>query len=138
MDWLEQIDHTADVGIIVRAPDLPMLFSRAALGMFTVITDIAEVRPVSHQEISIEAEDLPSLLHAWLSELNFLHITRHELYAEFAVGEFSQTHLRAGVAGEKIDPRRHAVYTETKAVTFHGLSVERTDGGWEARIIFDM
>ena len=79
-EWLEQIDHTADVGIMVRAGNLEALFARAAWGMFSVITDMGDVREVERREISLEAEDQEALLLRWLSELNYLHITRHEVY----------------------------------------------------------
>jgi Archease protein family (MTH1598/TM1083) len=43
-DWLKFVDHTADAGIAVEAPDLARLFERAACGMFCVITDLVAVR----------------------------------------------------------------------------------------------
>jgi SHS2 domain-containing protein/predicted Zn-ribbon and HTH transcriptional regulator len=157
--WLTPLDHTADTGIIVTAPDLPTLFSRAAWGMFSVITDLAAVQPAAAETVEVEADDLPGLLVRWLSELNFRHITTHRLYARFTVQELSAApgpagrpatdvaaraptggpgRLRAEVFGEPIVPGRHTVFTEIKAVTFHGLELAEVDGGWRAQIIFDL
>ncbi|MCL6554479.1 MAG: archease, partial [Firmicutes bacterium] len=43
MGTYEVIDHTADVGIVVRAASLPELFETAAEGMFSFIVDPAGV-----------------------------------------------------------------------------------------------
>jgi SHS2 domain-containing protein len=42
------------------------------------------------------------------------------------------------VRGERLDPARHQIFTEIKAVTFHGMRLERGEKGWEAQIIFDV
>jgi len=46
--------------------------------------------------------------------------------------------LRARIAGERLDPRRHRICREIKAATFHGLKLRRRRGLWSARIIFDL
>ncbi len=40
--------------------------------------------------------------------------------------------------GEPVDPARHAIHTEIKAVTYHRLAVRRTAARWETRVIFDL
>ena len=40
--------------------------------------------------------------------------------------------------GEPRDEARHPLIHEVKAVTYHGLTVERTDGGWLAEVIVDI
>ena len=137
-EWLEQIDHTADVGITVRAHTLPQLFARAAWGMFSLITDVEEIRELDSEEITVIGDDREELLLRWLSDLNFRHITTHRLFGRFEILEATGRELRARVFGEKIDPARHTIYTEIKAVTYHGLVVEERDGEWQARIIFDL
>ena len=56
-EWLKFVDHTADAGIAVEAPDLVRLFERAAWGMFSVITDVAAARSTETSRISIDALD---------------------------------------------------------------------------------
>ncbi len=142
--WLSLLDHTADAGVVVTAPDLPTLFSRAAWGLFSVICDPGTVQPAEVETVHVEADDLPALLVCWLAELNFRHLTTHRLYARFEVRELGPSppagswHLRAEVFGERIVPGRHTVFTEVKAVTFHGLELAEVDGGWRAQIIFDL
>jgi SHS2 domain-containing protein len=136
--WLEHIDHTADVGIVVRATDLKQLFERAAWGMFSVITDLTAVRPTTPVSIPVVGTDRQALLVRWLSELNFRHVTQHLLFSRFALERLTDTELAATVSGEAIDPARHVIYTEIKAVTFHGLQIGAVDDGWKAQIIFDL
>ena len=114
------------------------LFARAAEGMFTLVTDLEGVRCREKVRVSVQAPDRVALLQAWLGELNFRHVTRHLLFCRFDIRRLEDTRLEAVAGGERIDPGRHAVYTEIKAVTFHGLTIERKGRGWEAQIIFDL
>jgi hypothetical protein len=70
-EWLTFVDHTADAGIAVEAPDLARLFERAAYGKFSVITDLAAARATETSRISIDAPDRVALLVRRLSELNY-------------------------------------------------------------------
>lgn len=137
-DWLELLDHTADTGILVRAPTLKELFSRAATGMFTLLTDIETVRPARAYDVELLARDRSSLLVNWLSELNYRHITRHLLFSRFDVVTLSSKRIAARVYGEPIDRERHIVHTEIKAATYHGLEFGREGKTWTVRIIFDL
>jgi SHS2 domain-containing protein len=132
------LEHTADTGIIVSAPSLEELFARAAWGMFTVLTDVGTVRPEQEWTVSVTAADPASLLVRWLSELNYLHVTRHDLYCEFAVTRLDDRSLTATVRGEPIDLTRHLVHTEIKAVTYHALRLERSGDLWRAEVLFDL
>ena len=137
-EWLTFVDHTADAGIAVEAPDLARLFERAAYGMFSVITDLAAARATETSRISIDAPDRVALLARWLSELNYRHVIEHRIFLEFEVLALSEHHLEAEVSGEIFDPARHTIFTEIKAVTFHDLQLERDEHGWKAQIIFDL
>ncbi|MDQ7052218.1 MAG: archease [candidate division KSB1 bacterium] len=133
-----QIDHTGDIGIWVTASDMRELFAMAARAMFEIVADLSVVRPKEKWPVAIEAEDTDALLVRWLSELNFMHITQEKLFCRFNIRELTGTRVVAEVFGETIDPDRHTIYTEIKAVTFHGLHIRETAEGVEAQIIFDM
>lgn len=141
-DWLQEIDHTGDIGIRVTAASLTHLFERAALGMFWVLTEPESVHPTGSTTIRVEGRDLEALMVQWLSELNYRHTVDRALYGAFDVEAIEETDdgasLTATARGEPIDPARHTVHTEIKAITFHGLDVHRTDHGWAVQVIFDM
>lgn len=136
--WFQEVDHTGDTGIAVQAPDLTSLFERAAWAMFSVITNPDDVQPRETRKVEVEGTDLDDLLLRWLSELNFVHLVDHYLFARFEISEMTNMRLAATVRGEPIDARRHTVFTEIKAVTYHGLRIEQTGSGWSAQVIFDM
>lgn len=137
-DWLSEIDHTGDAGIGVEAPTRADLFERAAWAMFDLLTEMDTVLPQAGEEIRVEGPDEESLLVRWLSELNYRHITEGKLFREFRVKKLQRNSLEAEVKGEKIDPGRHRIHTEIKAVTYHGLEIEETAKGFRVRIIFDL
>jgi SHS2 domain-containing protein len=137
-EWLEELEHTADTGIIVTAASLKELFARAAWGMFSVIADLPGVEPKVATHLSVEASDQKALMVKWLSELNVRHITKHLLFSRFDIIDLGDTHLSAEVYGEAIDLERHTIYTEIKAITFHDLRIEKEGERWKAQIIFDL
>ncbi len=134
----EPIDHTADVGYRLFAPTLAELFAVAGRALFDAITELDSIQPQFERKVEAEAGDVEALLVAWLSELNYRCITELELYGEFVIDEISSTAVRATVRGEKIDPARHVIQTEIKAVTYHELYVRQIENGWEAQVIFDV
>ena len=136
-EWLEIVDHTADIGIRVWADDVKMLFERAAWAMFSLLTDMRRVQPRRTWRVSVEASDREALLVRWLSELNLMHQTRGALFSRFEVTECAEKRLRARMQGEAIGDR-HRIHTEIKAVTFHDLAVGRVGDVWRAQVIFDV
>ncbi len=131
----EEIDHTADVGIRAFGTNLTELFVNAAEGMFSLIANLDAVRPVGEVEIRLRADDIPTLLLRWLSELLYLHETQHFLFSSFDAS-VSDTTLRALARGETIDKTRHELKLAIKAVTRHRLAVDEQKG--VAEVIFDI
>ena len=134
----ETFEHTADVGLRARAPDLNTLFGEAARAMFSVMAgDMDAVRPQEEITVLLGPDDLDALLRDWLAELLYAFHTRKLLLAEFTVA-MSEAGLRGTARGEPLDAARHKADVEVKAVTWHGLKVERTEDGWLAEVIVDI
>ncbi len=131
----EETEHTADVGIRAYGSTLNELFANAAEGMFSLIADLESVKPVGEIEVRLAAEDIPTLLLRWLSELLFIHETQRLLLAAFEV-QLDGTSLRGRARGETIDKRRHELKLVIKAVTRHRLTVDPHKG--IAEVIFDI
>lgn len=136
--WLAHVDHTADECIEVVAPSPAVLFERLAAGLMLVLADPQGIEPRESWEIKLEASDPEELLVTWLGELNFRHQCCHLVFAEFSVVEWHGTALRAEVRGEPIDPARHEILAEVKAVTYHHLRLAEEADGWHGRVLFDM
>ena len=133
-----EIEHTADVGFEVEAPDLPTLFERAGLAMLGVAIELTMVEPLERIPLVVRADDLAGLLHDWLQHLIVLLQARATALSELAVEEVSARAVRGWGAGERIDRTRHALHTEIKGVSYHELAVRRTETGWCARVILDV
>ena len=134
----EILEHTADVGLRVRAPDLPLLFAEAARALFSVIVANPEaVRPLRKIDLHVEAAARDDLLRDWLAELLYAFETRRLLLCEFDV-RLDESGLSATARGEPLDHDRHELSTEVKAVTYHHLKVEPEGDGWVAEVILDI
>jgi SHS2 domain-containing protein len=134
----ETFEHTADLGLRVRAPDLDTLFAEAALCLFSaVVEDLDAVRPLQRTDLRVEGTDRDYLLFDWLRELLYQFDSRHLLLSRFEV-RVNEAGLEGSAWGEPFDPARHALAHEVKAITYHGLKVEQTADGWLAEVIVDI
>lgn len=134
----ETFEHTADLGFRATAPDLDTLFAEMGHCLFaSVIENPDAVRPTVEHAIEIAGADPEYLLFDWLRELLLRFDADHWLYADFAV-RVGPDGLTATVRGEPLDPARHLLSHEVKAITYHGLTVEKTADGWRAEVIVDI
>lgn len=134
----EVFEHTADLGLRVRAPSLEALFADAAAGLFSVlVVNLPAVARVQEKTFHIAGRDYDYLLFDWLAELLYTFETEHLLLSDFAV-RLDAEGLHATCRGEPLDRRRHELDHEVKAITYHGLKVEPVAGGWLAEVIVDI
>ena len=133
----EFIDHTADVGIIAYGASLSQAFANAARALFSLITELDDIREVLHRDIEVTATDEESLLVAWLNELIYLFDAENMLFKRFDITQLDNTKLKARSYGEKVDSLRHKLKIGVKAATYHMLKVERDDG-CKVQVLFDI
>ncbi len=137
MGQFEAIEHTADVGVVVRAETAVELFETAAEAMLSLIVDPRSVENRAWTERAVEADDLEGLLVAWLNDLLLVLSVDEFVPRVFVIDHLGEGRLRATLHGEPFDPARHFIRKDVKAATHHMLRVEQGDG-WSARIIFDV
>ena len=141
MKKFEIIEHTADMGIKAYGKDLSELFTNAAYGMASLITDLEKVNPKDSEDISLEAENKEELLVSWLNEIIYLSASQSMLFSKFEVSKIDERHLKAKIFGEELDITRHQIETEFKAATYHRLKISNSnlpEGVLQAEIIFDI
>ncbi len=134
----ELIEHTADTGIKAYGKTKEEMFKNAALGMFDIMTSLKNIKLRESIDMEVEAKNTEELLVAWLRELLYQAETKKILLKEFAFQYFNEARLRVICYGEKINPKKHRLKTEIKAVTYHQLKVEQENSLWVGRIIFDI
>ena len=107
----------------------------------TMAGNLEAIEDRQRRLIRLEEQSADLLLFRLLEELIFLkdaeglllrvpavHIRRRE-------GAFI---LEAEARGEPLDPLRHRLQADVKAVTLHRLRVEQTARGWEASVVLDI
>jgi SHS2 domain-containing protein len=138
-EGVEPLEHTADLGLLARADSLAELLVRAAVGMRALVEgedgEERGARAEERRKIEFEAEDLGSLLVAWLRELLYLQQVEGRAFAGAEFERVEETGLSAMVAFEPATPEP---LREIKGVTYHGLEAARSDGVWRARVIVDV
>ena len=133
----EVFEHTADLGLRIRAADLESLFAEAALALFATVVDLSEVRLTEQETFRVEGRDHEYLLFDWLNELLFACESRRLLFADFQV-RIDGEGLTAEARGEPLDLQRHRLDPEVKAITYHGLKVQQQGDQWLAEVIVDI
>ncbi|MEW5807719.1 MAG: archease [Acidobacteriota bacterium] len=136
--FYEFIDHTADLGLIVRAGSKQELFERAAFSVFDIMIDLSTVEPKSIYRIEVTGEDREELMVNWLNELLFIHDARSVLLKIFDIREMGDRFLKAECRGEEFRHDVHRIRKEIKAATYHNILVSEDRTGWALRIIFDI
>lgn len=134
----ETFDHTADLGLRIRAADLDTLFAEAGRALFsTLVENLDAVAPAQQLDVTLSGSDRDYLLFDWLKELLYHFDVEHLLLSRFAVRVGADA-LQGSAWGEPFDPQRHELTHEVKAITYHELRVEQTPDGWLAEVIVDI
>jgi SHS2 domain-containing protein len=136
--FYKTIEHTADIGIEVEAPDREGIFTRSALAMFDLMFGLESIGHAQKRRISVTGDGLDELLIAWLNDLIYVYSVDKIIFGGFSEADLGENRFSAVASGEHIVPGKHRADLEVKAATYHDLSVSRSDGGWIARIIFDV
>ena len=132
------LDHTADMGIIVRGSDPKDLFEGAARSMLHIMLNGTSRAKAKAIKLQVEGEDLPDLMVRWLGEILYLFEAEKKVTTDVKIDDISSLHLNAILMVVPFDPNLHEILCEIKAVTYHQIEVTEKGNAWETRIIFDL
>ena len=132
------LDHTADLGIMVRGPDLRSLFENAAHSMMQIMIQDRPAGKSRALKLSVTGEDHADLMVRWLGEILYLFQGEGEIVTLAEIISITQSHICAVVETVPFDPKQREVLVEIKAVTYHRIEVVCENGGWKATIVFDL
>jgi len=139
--YLEEI-AIADVAIEAWGTTIEELFTAAADAAINVMVgDLDSIANETQRYFRLEDSELDMLLFKLLQELIFLKDAQHLLLRvrNIRVQRTNGSHILVVQAGgERIDPARHELIVDVKAVTLHRLRVEETGHGWVATVILDV
>ncbi|RZN33664.1 MAG: archease [Methanophagales archaeon ANME-1-THS] len=132
------IEHPADVGFEAYGATLEELFANAALAVFSFMTDVVDGFHEEERAVTIQAEDLLSLMFDWLDEMLFLFESESLVMKHFAITvNESEYRITGTVSGGKFDPEKHESGIIVKAVTYNMMEV-RKNRVWHARVVLDV
>lgn len=132
------LDHTSDIGVEIYGADLADLFANAATCLFDLILDRESVGETRTIPVSLEATTLPELFLDWLRELLFLFSARSLAVRRVEIAAVEPTRIEATVFGEEFSQERHGLKVEVKTPTYHQYSIDKTDEGFRATVVFDV
>ncbi len=137
--YLEDI-ATADVAFEARGSTLDEVFAQCALATYEAMLNTKKVKAEVEKLIELENEDLERLLYDWLTEIIALKDSEGLALGEFEVNieKDGAYKLRAKARGERIDPERHELRSDVKAVTYHLFQLYKDKNGWTATVVLDI
>ncbi|WP_254524073.1 archease [Natrinema caseinilyticum] len=137
-------DHTADVAVSATGDSLEAVFGAVADGLAAASCDDVPTDGGERFSFGVTAENREALLFDYLDELIYLRDVRVELPVDHRVESVETPessdgaenwHLEASARGV---PLTEISAREVKAVTYSEMRLERTDGEWEAYVVFDV
>ncbi len=132
----------ADVAFEAWGESLEELCTSAAdATMNVMVSELQTIEDHVARPIRIAGPDAEMLLFQLLQELIFYKDAEQELLRIKSIRirrEDSGYMLEAEARGERLDPARHDLVVDVKAVTMHRFRVEQTGRGWEASVILDI
>jgi len=151
----------ADVAFQAQGKTAEKLFCECAEAVTaTMVRKVSSVKPVKTKKFSCSAETLEKLLFEFLQHLVFLKDAELLLFSKYEVKIFQPKEkkktnvtkqeakpvndatpafkLAAVLKGEKLDPKKHELLVDVKAVTWHYFSLIQTPKSFKAQVILDV
>lgn len=136
-EGFELTEHPAEVGVRAWAASRERCLELACLGLVSIMTDPALVGSSVERVFSISAASDRDLLRRVLGEALYRMSEANLVFSSFSVAKAADG-VEVRCSGEPIDPDRHELRTEVKAITASGLSFGRVGGMWTATAIVDV
>lgn len=131
-------DHTGDLGLEVWAGTPRELYEHAAIALMAQIADPGADPPVERVEVTLEGDDPGDLLVHWLNSVLLESDLRHVVWTTVQVHRLTPRRIEATLMGPRLDPQRHTLFREVKAVSFHGMQLRLDPGDCRCRLVLDI
>jgi SHS2 domain-containing protein len=132
----------ADIAFRAWGDTLEDVFRAAAEAtIHTMVENHDAIAPLHERRFELHDVDLDLLLLQFLQELVYYKDAEQLLLRvqELTIRrDASGLTLQGRAAGERIDPAKHELEADVKAVTLHRLQVAPTAEGWEATVVLDV
>ncbi|MCQ1537648.1 archease [Methanocalculus taiwanensis] len=133
---IEELEHTADVRIRIRAESHEELFTLASSALFSILYT-GDCRIERERELKVSGDNIEDLLWDFLSELLYISEVESFVVCETSVC-FIGNDLYATIRGETFHPERHGGGREVKGISYSDLFIREMDSMICSEIIFDI
>ena len=135
----KNFEHTADIGIEIESPTLSEAFEEVSLSFSEIITGGSLPELLISKELSLESDNLDSLLVDFLSYLIVLFDTDDFIagLAKLVISKKNSFQLAGKLLGETYNQDKHGYGVEIKAISYHQLLVQEGPPA-HIRVILDL
>lgn len=109
--------------------------------MNAMVDNLDAIQRQQERIVHLENEALELLLFNWLQEFIYYKDAEQLLLRieQVDIVETDRSYtLQARVKGEPLDPQRHDLGTDVKAITLHRFALGQTAQGWQAFVVLDV
>lgn len=132
-------DHTADLGLEVWADTPQALFEHAAIAVLAQLAEAGpDDPPAESARLELQGHDTRDLLVHWLNTALLEAELKQALWTRATVERLEPTRIVAELQGPRLDPTRHTLLREIKAVSHHDLALDLTPGRCRCRLVLDL
>jgi len=132
-----ELEHTADVGFIVRSKDLEGLIRKGALLLASTLIDKEDVEEKEKRKVEVEISDKELIIIDVLRELLYFFETENFIWKDANVS-IKERKVILNLKGEKLNFKKHKIKKDVKAITYHDYYLIRRGNYFETRFIFDI
>jgi SHS2 domain-containing protein len=132
----------SDIAFEASGGTLEELFSSAGDALTNVmVDDLSTIEAEEKLGVNLSGGEIDLLLFDFLQEFIFQKDAKLLLLrvAELTISRVGGVHiLNAVLYGEHINPLKHPMKVDVKAVTLHRFAVLETPRGWKATVVLDV
>ena len=140
-DFIDEL-ATADIAFTAWGETIEEMFASAVDATTNVmVSDLDSIERRETRELEASSDAVDMLLLGLLQEIIFfkdaerLLLRVEDVRISYRDGLYR---VNATGSGEEVDPAKHDLIVDVKAVTLHRFKVEQTYRGWEALVILDI
>jgi SHS2 domain-containing protein len=133
---------TADIAFEAWGTNIEEIFRAGADALVGIMIDNPEsIAKSERRNVNLSDTETDMLFFDFLNEFIYFKDAEQLILRPEEISitdEGLQKTISAVLAGEILDPGRHHMHVDVKAVTLHLFNLSKDDGGWKAFVILDI
>ena len=137
-EFIEDI-ALADVAFRAWGDSAEEVFTAAAAAtMQVMVAELGSIAPQVERRAELAHAELDLLRCDFLQEFIYYKDAERFLLLPVELQLCAGYRLEARLCGEALDPQRHELRVDVKAVTMHRFSLVQDQAGWRAEVVLDI